>query len=153
MIITALPAEEREQWTRIPGLFARWRMGRISTQPVHFLHSTFLEQLLAGCVASFEIVAGRMGPTSASVRCLFTLRHRGNVVLHETPLRAPAVCFACAGTELQLCTATKAGQPCTAAFTSPCCRTCCGECSAAEGDTNMEGGLSAAPHADKHASS
>lgn len=96
--IAALP-QQRE---RTPGLFARWRMGHIRTQPAHALQSTFLEQLLAGCVTSFEIVACRMGPAAASIRCLFTLRHRSDVVLHEAPLRAPVVCFASAGTELQL---------------------------------------------------
>jgi len=102
----ALPPEEqqsaRQHLARTPGLFARWRMRHIGTQTSHALRTTFLEQLLAGSVASFEIVACRTGSAAPSVRCLFTLRHRSDAVLHEAPLRAPALHFVSAGTELQL---------------------------------------------------
>jgi hypothetical protein len=95
----------RAQLARAPGLFARWRMGRIRAAPAGpSSRGNFYALLLAGAVTSFELVASRSdaGVAAASVRCVYTLRGQSEVVFHEVPLRAPALRFSSCGSKLQL---------------------------------------------------
>jgi len=94
----------RVQLAHAPGLFARWRMGRMPAAHPSSSHDGFYAHLLAGAVTSFEIVASRpaAGPAAAMVRCVYTLQGRSDVALHEAPLRAPTLRFSPCGCRLQL---------------------------------------------------
>jgi hypothetical protein len=100
MYISASQQQHRLRLLQSPGLFARWRMHKISTVRSDDMQSTFYEHLLAGRVTTFELVYTHVY-LSKTVRCFYTVLGQ-DVVFQETPLRMPIVHFSADGTVLEL---------------------------------------------------